>query len=342
MNTMQDIIAPVPRDLIETELTPERFVRQTNNGNNQIFIVNWHNAPNTLMEIGRLREISFRDAGGGTGMDHDLDEYDKCYSCFDQLIVWNPTDREIVGGYRFIHGRDQKVDKEGNLIGPTGKLFRFSKKFIRDYLPYSIELGRSFVQPLYQPMVNIRKGMYSLDNIWDGLGALIVDNADIKYFFGKITMYPQFNPEARDMILYFLHRYFPDTEHLAEPRQPLVIKTSRETLDKIFSGSSYEENSRILIQEVRQRKENIPPLVNAYMNLSPTMRTFGTAINHEFGQVEETGIMVTISDIHEIKKSRHLDSYKKDVYNYLKARIPHIKGKIADFRNKLKESRGKK
>jgi len=307
---MQNVIDPVSRELIEAELTTERFLRQTNNGNNDIYVVNWHNAPNTLLEIGRLREISFRDAGGGTGMDHDLDDYDKCYNCFDQLIVWNPVDKEIVGGYRFIHGRDQKIDKDGNLIGPTGKLFRFSETFLKDYLPTSIELGRSFVQPNYQPMYNIRKGMYSLDNIWDGLGAIIVDNPDIRYFFGKITMYPHFNRPARDMILYFLHRYFPDNDKFAWPFNPLESELDSEALDLIFTGSSYEENYRILVQEVRQRKENIPPLVNAYMNLSSTMRTFGTAINYGFGDVEETGIMITISDIYDMKKSRHLDSYR--------------------------------
>jgi hypothetical protein len=307
---MQNVIDPVSRELIEAELNTERFLRQTNNGNNEIYVVNWHNAPNTLLEIGRLREISFRDAGGGTGKDHDLDDYDKCYNCFDQLIVWNPADKEIVGGYRFIHGRDQKIDKDGNLIGPTGKLFRFSEVFLQDYLPTSIELGRSFVQPNYQPMYNIRKGMYSLDNIWDGLGAIIVDNPDIRYFFGKITMYPHFNRPARDMILYFLHRYFPDNDKFAWPFNPLEPELDSEALDMTFTGSSYEENYRILVQEVRQRKENIPPLVNAYMNLSSTMRTFGTAINYGFGNVEETGIMITISDIYDMKKSRHLDSYR--------------------------------
>jgi hypothetical protein len=307
---MQNVIDPVSRKLILAELTTERFLRQTNNGNNEIYVVNWHNAPNTLLEIGRLREISFRDAGGGTGKDHDLDDYDKCYNCFDQLIVWNPADEEIVGGYRFIHGRDQKIDKDGNLIGPTGKLFRFSETFLKDYLLTSIELGRSFVQPNYQPMYNIRKGMYSLDNIWDGLGAIIVDNPDIRYFFGKITMYPHFNRPARDMILYFLHRYFPDNDKFAWPFNPLEPELDSKALDQIFTGSSYEENYRILVQEVRQRKENIPPLVNAYMNLSSTMRTFGTAINYGFGNVEETGIMITISDIYDMKKSRHLDSYR--------------------------------
>jgi len=307
---MQKITDPVSRELIEAELNNERFLRQTNNGSNEIYLVNWHNAPNTLVEIGRLREISFRDAGGGTGKDFDLDDYDKCSNCFDQLIVWNPRDREIVGGYRFIHGRDQKIDENGNLLGPTGKLFRFSETFLKEYLPYSIELGRSFVQPSYQPMYNIRKGMYSLDNIWDGLGAIIIDNPDIKYFFGKITMYPHYNTEARDMILYFLHRYFPDADNLSQPIKPLQMQTRDEELDKIFIGGTYEENYKILVQEVRQRRENIPPLVNAYMNLSPTMRTFGTAINHDFGDVEETGIMVIISDIYDMKKSRHLDSYR--------------------------------
>jgi hypothetical protein len=307
---MQNVIDPISRELLEAELSAERFLRKTNNGNNEIYVVNWHDAPNILLEIGRLREVSFRDAGGGTGMDHDLDDYDKCHNCFDQLIVWNPADKEIVGGYRFIHGRDQKIDKDGNLIGPTGKLFKFSEAFLKDYLPNSIELGRSFVQPNYQPTYNIRKGMYSLDNIWDGLGAIIVDNPDIRYFFGKITMYPHFNRQARDMILYFLHRYFPDNDKFAWPFNPLEAELNSEALDKIYTGSSYEENYRILVQEVRQRKENIPPLVNAYMNLSSTMRTFGTAINYGFGDVEETGIMVTISDIYDMKKSRHLDTYR--------------------------------
>ena len=339
---MQQVIAPVARELIEAELTPERFVRKTSNGNNLIYIVNWYNAPNTVTEIGRLREISFRDAGGGTGLECDIDQYDKCRDCFEQLLVWNPADKEIIGGYRFIHGRNQKVDASGNLIGPTGKLFSFSEKFIKEYLSKSIELGRSFVQPSYQPMVNFRKGMYALDNIWDGLGAIIVDNPDILYFFGKITMYPQYNIEARDMVLYFLHRYFPDKKKLASPYEPVEPVIAKEKLDNIFTGASYEENYKILVQQVRERKEHVPPLVNAYMNLSPTMKTFGTAINYEFGKVEETGIMVTISDIHEVKRVRYLDSYINEKLKLLKARMPKIKIKISDLKGKRKRLRRSK
>lgn len=305
----QEVIPPVHTDLIVSELTSDRFLRKTNNGGNEIYILNANNSPMVMREIGRLREITFRDAGGGTGKDTDIDDFDTGENCFEQLIVWNPREMEIVGGYRYIAGNKIQVIN-GALNSPTGKLFRFSKNFIDEYLPGSIELGRSFVQPNYQPAYNLRKGMYSLDNIWDGLGAVIVNNPEVRYFFGKITMYPHYNRQARNRVLYFLKRYFPDNEKLAAPIEPLYTGMRTKDFDKLFSGSTYEENYKILVQEVRRLNENIPPLVNAYMNLSSTMRTLGTAINHGFGEVEETGIIVTINDINGAKKIRHLDSYR--------------------------------
>jgi hypothetical protein len=189
---MKRIIDPVSPDILVAELTQDKFLRKTNNGNREIYILTHHNSPNIMREIGRLREISFREAGGGTGEEIDIDEFDTAEVPYKQLIVWNPADSEIVGGYRFINGKDIKVDENG-VHCATGHLFDFTQKFITDYLPYTIELGRSFVQPFYQPTYNIKRGMYSLDNLWDGLGAIIVDNPDTKYFFGKITMYPSFN-----------------------------------------------------------------------------------------------------------------------------------------------------
>ncbi len=309
---MQDIIPPVDVSLLRAELNKDTFLRQTNNGNNEIYVIDWRNGPNTLREIGRLREATFRDAGGGTFKELDLDNFDLCDEPFQQLIVWNPRDEEIVGGYRFKLGKYLKVDENGHVISPSGHLFQFSPRFISDYLPHIVELGRSFVQPNYQVTNNLRKGMFSLDNLWDGLGALVVDNPEIHYFFGKVTMYPHFNPAARNLILYFLKMNFPDPDELAVPINPLVIRFNKRLMDDIFCGLSYDENYKILIQEVRAHKENIPPLVNAYMNLSSTMRTFGTAINREFGNVEETGIMVTIGDIYEKKKARHVHTYKSD------------------------------
>ncbi len=308
---METVISPVDRTLLEKELTDELFFRDTNNGQNKIYIFTYDQAPNVMRELGRLREITFRDATGGTGKGCDIDEFDTGSTPFKQLIVWNPEDKEIVGGYRYIVGKDIKNDENGHPDTPTAELFKFSDKFIKKYWPLTFELGRSFVQPMYQPTVNLRKGMYSLDNLWDGLGAITIQNPEVKYFFGKITMYPSYDSVARDMILFFMHKYFPDTEGLVEPREPLKIQTSEKVLSSFFSGANYDENYKILTQKVRRFGEQIPPLVNAYMNLSGSMKTFGTAINKSFGNVEETAIIITIADIYDYKKDRHLSTYSK-------------------------------
>ncbi len=306
---METIIDPVDPYLLEEELTDTKFLRNTNNGKNKIYVFTAHDSPNLMREVGRLREITFRDAGGGTGLSVDIDEFDTMDLPFHQLIVWNPIEKEITGGYRFIHGRDIPCNSKGCLNSATAELFDFSAHFVRDYLPWSIELGRSFVQPNYQPTVNFRKGMYSLDNLWDGLGAMIIEHPDVKYFFGKMTMYPDYNRAARDIILYFLRKYFPDTETLMTPGEPVKAETSDEVIARLFPFPTYEENYKVLIHEIRKYNEHVPPLVNAYMNLSPTMRTFGTSINHGFGDVEETGILIYIDDIYPRKKERHLKTY---------------------------------
>lgn len=305
---MQAVIDPISRDLLENELNADRFIRKTNNGNNLIYLVNQHNSPNVLLEIGRLREITFRDAGGGTGKACDLDSFDLNEKPYTQLIVWSPEDKEIVGGYRFIRCKDVIDYNRQTVELATKGLFNFSENFILNYLPYTIELGRSFVQPKYQPQ-NSRKGLFSMDNIWDGLGALIVDNPDIKYFFGKVTMYLDYNTKARDLILYFFKKYFPDNENLMRPFFPQPITTPESELAPLFKTNDLKEEFKVLNQSVRALGENIPPLVNIYMNLSATMKTFGTALNKSFGDVEETGILITIDDIYLSKKERHINSY---------------------------------
>lgn len=305
---MKTVIDPIPVEKMLDELTMERFIRKTNNGSNEIYIVNAFNAPNVMREIGRLREISFRDSGGGTGLDCDIDEFDRCEeNRFEQLIVWNPTDKAIVGGYRFLLCDKLKVNAEGRIDTPTGELFQYSTKFIEDYLPYTIELGRSFVQPDYQPSRSLSKGIYSLDNLWDGLAYLCRLYPQAKYYFGKVTMYPQLERESRDLILYFMKQSFPDPDQLLKPwpelNLPIVMEEER--LKSIFTADNYHDNYKILVQNVRERGAAVPPLVSAYMNLSATMRSFGTALNPPFGNVEETGILVTISDIYPEKFERH-------------------------------------
>jgi hypothetical protein len=308
---MQDIIDKIPRRALLDELTPERYVRKTNNGNNEIYIITHHNSPNVMREIGRLREVTFRHAGGGTGKEIDIDEFDISEHPYQQLLVWNPEDKEIVGAYRFILCKDAEyIDGKVNLA--TTELFEFSPLFYRDYLPYTIELGRSFIQPQYQPSEQFRKGLFSLDNLWDGLGAIVVDNPFMKYFFGKVTMYTDFNVQARDMILAFMKYYFPDEENLVKPIHEVKLKTDVGPFLDSLKGLSYKEGHSILNKNVRAQGENIPPLVNAYMNLSSTMKMFGTAINPTFGDVEETGILVNVHDIYESKKERHLNSYLQE------------------------------
>jgi len=306
---MKEIIPPVPLETLLKELSEERFIRKTNKGGNKIYIVNAENAPHTMREIGRLRELSFRNAGGGTGLECDLDEYDTGDHAYQQLIVWDPDEKAILGGYRFHICEPGNCIRNGEVKLATAKLFNFSDEFIRDYVPYMIELGRSFVQPKYQSTSLRRKGLYALDNLWDGLGTLVLDYPNKKFMFGKVTMYLHYHQLARDMILFFLNKHFPDKDGLVTPKEPLKMATDRAKLTAIFTGQDYEEDYKILSREVRACGENIPPLINAYMSLSPSMRTFGTVLNRGFGDVEETGIMITVNDLYKAKVERHIMNY---------------------------------
>ena len=309
----QSIIPPIDKELLRKELTPERQLRMTNKSNNEIYVVTWHQAPNVVREIGRLREIAFRAAGGGTGKELDLDEFDTCENCYKQLVVWNPQEEEIIGGYRYILGTDVDVDEDGQPILATSHMFHFSDRFMKEYMPYTIELGRSFVTLEYQnTSKNGAKSLFALDNLWDGLGALTVIKPNVRYFFGKMTMYPSYIRRGRDMILYFLKKHFDDKDHLIIPMKPLKIESDESEFAQIFCEQDFREDYKILNSEIRKLGYNIPPLVNAYMGLSPTMKLFGTAINYGFGDVEETGILIAVDEILESKRVRHIESFVKE------------------------------
>ena len=287
---MEEIIAPISREILKSELTEERRLRFTNKSHNEIYVITAHNAPNVMQEIGRLREIAFRAAGGGTGKSVDIDEYDTMPHPYKQLIVWNPEAEEILGGYRYLLGNEVEFDEHGKPVLATAHMFDFSERFLNDYLPYTVELGRSFVTLEYQ---SSRAGI----------------KPNVKYFFGKMTMYPSYHRQGRDMILYFLNKHFADSDKLITPIKPLQLETDPKSLEALFCCESFKEDYRILNSEVRKLGYNIPPLVNAYMGLSPTMRMFGTAINYGFGDVEETGILIAVDEILESKRLRHIESF---------------------------------
>jgi hypothetical protein len=310
--TMIPVVEPLPREQLIAELTKDKLLRRTNNGNNEVYVFNNNSSPGLMHEVGRVREITFRHAGGGTGKEIDIDDFDiTTEEPQQQLIVWDPENLEIIGGYRFYFPQKGCTDCNISKLASSA-YFNFSDKFLTKYFPHLMELGRSFVHPDYQSRTMGRKSLFALDNLWDGLGAIILDHHHLRYLFGKVTMYPHFNQKARDMIIYFLRRHFCDPDHLVIVKDPANISIHEEEMKKIFKGWRYKDNYKILSSEVRKLNENIPPLINAYMNLSPTMRTFGTFINHKFGNVEETGIMITLRDIYVEKINRHLASYKKD------------------------------
>lgn len=306
---MEDIIAPISKELLKAELTEDKRLRMTNRSHNQIYIITAQDSPNIMKEIGRLREIAFRAAGGGTGMSMDIDEYDVMDNPYKQLIVWNPEAEEILGGYRYILGTDVRYDEHGAPILATAHMFNFSDKFLKEYLPTTIELGRSFVTLEYQSTRADSKGLFALDNLWDGLGALTVVMPNVKYFFGKVTMYPSYHRQGRDMILYFLRKHFADKDNLITPMKPLILESDEKDLAALFCKDTFKEDYKILNSEIRKLGYNIPPLVNAYMSLSPTMRMFGTAINYGFGDVEETGILIAVDEILADKRIRHIQSF---------------------------------
>lgn len=299
---MQPVIQPIDRDLLLKELTPDKFIRETRKGGNYLFEVTAADSPMVMQEIGRLREISFRLGGGGTGKQVDIDEFDVDPSApYKQLIVWDPKDQEIIGGYRYINCGGLDVEKMA-----TRELFDFSDEFRKSYLPFTIELGRSFIQPNYQSANLKRKSLYSLDNLWDGLGALVVKYTNIKYFFGKVTMYTSYNERARNMLLHFLHKYFNDPHSLVTPIEPLVCDKDNPYFVELFSGLDYKDAYKVLQRELKNLGEHIPPLINSYMNLSPSMKMFGTAVNRGFGDVEESGIIINIKDIYPEKIERYV------------------------------------
>ena len=275
-------------------------MRPTNHGGNTIYVIDAQSCPNIMREIGRLREWGFRDAGGGTGNDVDIDEDDLAVDGYKQLIVWDPDAREILGGYRFIVATSPKQKHLS-----TEHYFVFSDKFRNEYLPYTIELGRSFVHPDYQTRKYRAKGIYALDNLWDGLGTLTMIYPEAKYFFGKVTMYTQYDTKARNTLMYFLHKYFPDNDKLVDPICPIPIEYDIPHMEEIFDSGDYKTDYKALVKELRDRGEFIPPLINSYMSLSPSMKVFDTVTNPDFGDVEETGILITVKDIYPNKMERH-------------------------------------
>lgn len=304
---------PIDKEILKAELSEQHFLRKTNYGGKEIYVTTAHRSPNVMQEIGRLRELSFALEGGGTGQPVDIDEFDTLPEpyCFKQLIVWDPVEEQMVGGYRFIHGSNMYRDASGTCYTPMAHLFTYTPKFLESVLPYTVELARAWVQPEYQPSKNLRKGMYSLDNLWDGLGAVAIEMPETHYFMGKVTTYSNMDPRIKAMLVFFLRKHFPDPDGWVYPTERLNLKCDLNELDAFFTGNNYKDDFQLLQKEARSVGCMIPPLFSAYINLSSSLRFFGIAANPEFGDTDEAGIIVTIRDINTDKKGRYFESYEE-------------------------------
>jgi hypothetical protein len=300
------IMKAADQDLLAKELLRCTFLKNTRYGNNEIYLFDYRVSKHLMLEVGRLRELTFREAGGGTGKEADIDGYDIGDIPYQQLIVWDPRARAIIGGYRFLDCTQVKCNSTGFLS--SSGLFLYSKAFRKKYLPCSIELGRSWIQPEYQCRPGNKKGIFSLENLWEGMGLVIAARPAVKYLFGKVTIPSTFHLESRDLLIAFMEHYFPDPEKLVKPVQRLAGTHGHAC--EFFRGLNYADGYRLLKKMLGECGEHIPPLVNAYMRLSRTMRTFGSTVNAGLGNVVDTGLLITVEDIAEEKQERYLAGRK--------------------------------
>ena len=332
---MERIIDPVSVELLKAELTPDKKLCDTNKSDNEIYVVDCNDAPNVLQEIGRLREIAFRDSGGGTGNSVDLDDFDFLPDrLYKQIVIWDPEASAILGGYRYILGTDVTLDEAGQPILASAHLFHFSEEFIQEYLPHTIELGRSFVAPEYQSSKAGAKAIFALDNLWDGLAAVMLQHPDMMYYFGKMTVYPDYDKGALDLIQHFLFKHFPDPEELIRPKQAYEVATNGRILDLILKDEDYKVDYRNLKDAIRRLGTGIPPLVNSYMNASPRMKMFGGSINDEFFNSIEIGILIGFEEMYADKRDRHKEPYFKHLAENL-LRRGAIRAELAELKDKL-------
>ena len=303
---MKPIIAPVETEILLHELEGH-LLRPSNKAGNLIYDITAHECPNVMREIGRLREISYRAGGGGTGKELDIDDQDIMPRPYHQLIVWDPDNNQIIGGYRYLFGHEAEI-RNGQPFITSAHLFHYSDRSIRDYLPNTIEFGRAFLQPMYQKREMGVKALFALDNIWDGIGAVLFNHPEMRYMIGKVTIYPGYNEQARELIYAYLDRYHKGEQGLIEPYHPLL---SQPLTHSPFEGEDKQENYHILQHAVREQGTVIPPIFTAYLNLTNDLQFFGNAINDEFGDVLESGIMVDLETVYPEKKERYINSYIK-------------------------------
>ncbi len=294
--TEKSIAHPESRQIIKQELRQGELLGETSDGK-QIILCNWFPESSLMREIGRLRELSFRKVGEGTGERRDLDKYDQHYR---HLVLWDNESLEIVGAYRLGEGNHilDKIGKEGFY---SANLFKFHEAFDA-YLENSLELGRSFVQPRYW-------GSRALDYLWQGLGAYIRHHPEIRYLFGPVSISAHYPPESRDMLIYFYGTYFNHQERLVTSNNPCQLcDKAREEFRDIFKGDDFNHDQKELKHQLSMQNMGIPTLYKQYSDLCEEggVKFLDFGIDPDFSGCTDGFLLVDVSKIKETKRRRYI------------------------------------
>lgn len=294
--TFETVAHPVDSKALKKALYESRRLGETKDGK-VIFLYQYRDDCPVIQEIARLRELTFRAVEEGTGYAFDLDMYDVYYS---HLVLWDEDDLEIVGSYRI--GEGQKIMNSLGVEGfYTNSLFDLKADFQR-LLPYTLELGRSFVQPRYW-------GQRSLDYLWYGIGAYLHDHPEVKYLFGPVSISNAYPQLAKEVIISFYQQQFGSDLPLAEARTPFIISEKcRQFAEAEFNGD-YKASFKILTSELKKLGLKIPMLYKQYVELCTDKgcHFIDFNIDAQFNNCIDSLIMVELDKITEKKRQRYIE-----------------------------------
>ncbi len=300
--TEKNIIHPIDRKLIKKELNKANILGTTDD-NKKIILTNKADSPNTLNEIARLRELTFRKVGEGTGKRYDLDLYDEHYY---HLIVWDETELEIVGAYRLGFG-NEILNKNGIQGFYTNSLFNFNTEFTNKYLPCAIELGRSFVQKKYW---NTNVLFY----LWQGIGAFLATNPQVKYLFGGVSISNSYPLEVRQMIVFVYNKWFGEKEVVVQSKNRFIIPdTELLRYNNLFVGNSFKDDYKILKQMLKPYNLTVPVLYKHYAELCEQdgVKFLDFGVDRDFEDCIDGFIVIDVDKIKPEKKEKYVNYFLK-------------------------------
>ena len=300
LQTETTIIQANNKILLKEEVNNSEFLGNTLDGK-MIILVDAIKSPFLIKELGRVREISFRAIGGGTGTAHDNDLYDKYYK---HLILWDEEELEVVGAYRI--GECKEIIKSRGIQGLyTYNHCDFNKHF-DDYCNNSVELGRSFVQPKYW-------GSRALDNLWQGIGAYLASDSNIRYTYGTVTINADTPKKAVAALVYFYSHHFSCSTNMMKAKSPYIISNEdKKYLEELFRGLSYKEGFIVLKKYLKDLGTTVPTLFKQYAELydEGAVRFFDFSVNESLFGVVEGFIIADNSKMKEAKRKRYIKNFE--------------------------------